>query len=234
MKDQIMREAGRKLRGMFDYILPDLQPGIFVSELEAKAEDYLKTHEAKSALKMLGFPSSISIARNKEVIQGFPEQDARLEAGDLVSLDSTLYYKGFFVDKAISIVLEPKHYIKNYLVSAVKACLQTALNNIRPGVTTGQIGSMIEAQATMLKVKIAREFSGHSIGESHHMKPLIPNYNDMSDNIIREGMYLAIEPIVFYDLYSLRFSGHTVYSDELSAHAEETVVVTKNGVEVIT
>ena len=151
-----------------------------------------------------------------------------------MSLDMTLYYKGFFVDKAVSFVLEPQHYAKKYLVTAAQACLSSAVMSIHPGVTTSQIGAMIQAQASLLKVRPCRELSGHTIGESHHMLPLIPNLDNGAQDVIKVGDFVAIEPIVFYNYYILEHRGYEVTADELSAHVEDTVLVTDKGAEVIT
>jgi methionyl aminopeptidase len=233
IKEQIMREAGAKLHLIFSQIRPHVVPGIRLSTIDKDVGGLLKYHGARSALKMVGFPGNMAISVNKQVIQGTPDSTL-LREGDLVSLDMTLYYNGFFVDKAVSFVLEPQHYEKKYLVTAVQACLSSAIMSLHPGVTTGQIGAVIQAQASLLKVRPCRELSGHSIGESHHMLPLIPNLDDGSQDIIKAGDFVAIEPIVFYNYYILEHRGFEVTADELSAHAEETVLITDKGAEVIT
>jgi methionyl aminopeptidase len=233
IKEQIMREAGRKLALIFSHVLPGLTEGLTLRSVDDQVGSLLKSYGARSALKMVGFPGNIAISIDKEVIQGKPD-NRKLQPGDLVSLDMTLYYSGFFVDKAVSVVLYPQHYIKKYLVNAAYKCLETAINNMRPGIKTGEIGALIEAQASALKVRVSKEFYGHSIGESHHMKPLLPNFNDGSQDLIRKGDFLAVEPIVFYNHYTLEHRGMDVRADELSAQFEDTVIVTDTGAEVIT
>jgi methionyl aminopeptidase len=233
IKEEIMREAGAKLHLIFSHILPTLIAGTRLSSVDDDVGGLLKYFGARSALKMVGFPGNIAISINNEVIQGVPDS-RHIHAGDLVTLDMTLYYKGFFVDKAESVVIDPQHYIKKYLVSAAKKCFEAALANIRPGVTTGQIGSMIATQASFLRVKPCRELCGHYIGESHHMKPLVPNVDDGSQDVVKEGDFLAIEPIVFYNYYVLKHKGFEVTADELSAQVEDTIIDTRDGAEVIT
>jgi methionyl aminopeptidase len=233
IKEETMREAGAKLRSIFSSIIPTLIPGTRLSNVDDDVAGLLKYWRARSALRMLGFPGNIAISINTEVIQGVPD-DRLLAAGDLVSLDMTLYYKGFFVDKAVSLVIEPRHYVKRYLADAAHRCLNTAIAGIRPGIKSGEIGALISAQAGALKVRVSKEFFGHAIGESHHMKPLIPNFDDKSANLIKQGDFIALEPIVFYNYYVLRHKGFHVEADELSAHAEDTVLVTETGAEVIT
>ena len=233
MKEQIMREAGAKLKEIFELILPDLRPGVVLHDVDERVASLLKSMEARSALKMLGFPGNISISINEQVVQGIPDNRI-ISQGDLISLDMTLFYKGFFVDKALSIVIDPKHYIKNYLVHASASCLKSGIINTKAGVTTSKIGSAIEAQARALRVRIGKEFSGHGIGESHHMKPIIPNFNNLGNDVINNKDFITIEPVVFYDLYALQTHGYEITANTLSAHFEETVLVTETGAEVIT
>lgn len=233
IKEETMREAGARLRRIFSLVIPRLTPGCALREIDEYVGSLLEGFRSRSALKMLGFPGNLAISIDKEVIQGFPDSRV-LSAGDLVTLDMTLYYQGFFVDKAVSLVLEPQHYIKRYLAFAAHKCLETAVAGIRPGMTTGEIGALIAAQASVLKVKISKEFCGHTIGESHHMNPLIPNFDDKSTALIRQGDFIALEPIVFYNHYILKRKGFKAESDELSAHAEDTVLITEKGAEVIT
>jgi methionyl aminopeptidase len=232
IKEEIMREAGLILRQIFLIIVPQLVEGKVLSEIDSEVSDLLKQFKARSALKMLGFPANLAISLNKQVIQGIPDS-RKLMAGDLVSVDMTLYYKGFFVDKAISLVLDPQHYIKRYVVKASRRCLEAALLSIRPGIMAGEIGAVMENQAAVLKVKVCKELFGHTIGESHHMKPLIPNYNNGSGAILRLGDFIAVEPIIFYDYYILEHKGFETNANQLSAHTEETILITKNGGEII-
>lgn len=233
MKERIMREAGAKIRDIFDIIIPKIVPGAVLSKIDAEVASLLRRMEARSALKMMGFPGNISICIDEQVVQGIP-RDRVVSAGDLVSLDMTLYYRGFFVDKAVSLVIDPKHYSKSYLVRASNRCLETGISNIKPDVTNSAVGKSIETQASLLRVKVGKEFSGHGIGESHHMAPLIPNFNNLGDSKIKLGDFVTIEPVVFYDLYALQTYGYEVRANTLSAHCEETVLVTDTGAEVIT
>lgn len=228
-----MREAGGIIRQIFSLIMPKVSVGLELSKIDEETERLLKNFGARSALKMLGFPANISISLNEQVIQGLPEGRI-FSSGDLVSLDLTVYYKGYFVDKAVSFVLDPKHYVKRYIVGASKKCFEAALVWARPYTKPEHIGAVIEQQALSLKVRPCKEFFGHAIGESHHMKPLIPNYAMQSDDILREGDFITIEPIVFYDRYTLVHNGFDVYADQLSAHTEETILITERGPEVIT
>jgi methionyl aminopeptidase len=233
IREEIMFEAGLILRSVFNKTASLLNAGTNLAEVDSFVFSMIKDAGARSALAMMGFPGQMSFAINTEVIQ-IPHKGRILQAGDLISLDMTLFYKGFFVDKAISLVVEPKHYIKRYLVTAVNSCLNTGIKSLKSGMRISEIGRIIESQATALKVKIGKEFFGHTIGESHHMKPLIPNIFNNNFDILTPYTFITIEPIVFYDYYTINYNGFEIHSNVLSAHAEETLYVGKDKVEVIT
>lgn len=227
-----MREAGSKLREIFEVILPRLKPGITISSIDTEVGSLIDKIGARSVLKMLGFYNNASFAVNEQVVQS--EEQGILNPGDLVSVDINIFYKGFFVDKAVSLVLEPKHYIKSYLVNGVNQCLRTGIMNLKAGMTTGELGAIIEAQANLLNLTVCRELGGHTIGESHHMSPLIPNFDNNSEEVIEVNSFIAIEPIIFYGFYTLEYKGNEIRADVLSAHAEDTVLITESGAEVLT
>jgi methionyl aminopeptidase len=232
-KHEIMREAGGILRDAFSFIIIQCSKGKALNELDFDVGLFLAERKAVSSLKLYGFEGNISTSLNYEVVQGIPN-DRILSEGDLVSIDLSIYYKGYFVDKARSFVIPPAHYIKKYLVSSVNKCLSVS-SYLRGGMSAGEIGNFVESIAKQQRVHIGKEFSGHTIGEQPHMKPLIPNWADGSTDIIESGTYIALEPIIFYeDYYNLTYKGYSVSADKLSAHAEDTFLVTDDGLEVIT
>ena len=101
IKEQVMREAGLLLKNIFDQIISQICPGLTLKLLEDKTNELLKYYNAKSGLRLQGFPTSLAVSLNEEVIQGIPN-DRVISEGDLISLDMTLYYKGFFIDKAVN------------------------------------------------------------------------------------------------------------------------------------
>lgn len=236
-----MREAGLILRDIFDQIISQIRPGLTLKLLDDRADKLLKHYNAESGLRLQGFPTNIAISLNEEVIQGIPN-DRVISEGDLISLDMTLYYKGFFVDKAISLTIDPSHYSKRYLVTAVKQCFDSAFSflnsqiKISGKLPSWSIGKVIEQQAKALGITTTSKLSGHGIGEEPHMKPIIPNsFNLKFDDILKPDMFITIEPIIFYTKVSnIHFDGFLVHSNDLSAHWEDTIAITRNGAEVIT
>lgn len=228
-----MFEAGKLLNKLFSDVKAQIVPGVNLDEVDTYVSAFLRLNDARSALRMLGFPGYMSYAIDTEVIQQ-PAMGRIIKEDNLISLDMTMYYKGFFVDKAVSFVVPPAHYTKRYLVTSVEACLKSGIAAVRPNVQTSWVGGAIQGQANYLRMKVCRELYGHTIGENHHMKPLIPNFDNGSDEVIKEDTFVAVEPIIFYDHYKLNFDKVGVKSQTLCAHAEETVYVGKDGVEMVT
>jgi methionyl aminopeptidase len=231
-----MQEAGAKIKDLFDFVLSELKVGVSIEELDLEVGNLIEKNGCKSALKMTGFPSFMSFSFNTEVVQGLPAGKT-VSAGDLISIDTTLSYKGIFVDKAISVVIPPAHFEKEYIVSAVNQCFAGALEATRPGATTKELGLAIQRQSEFLKVIPCKELCGHGIGVEYHMPPQILNYYREAepDIYLKEGQFICLEPIVFYgSSYTLDSNKHTFFSKCLSAHREETIMVTETGAEILT
>lgn len=240
-KSSIMIEAGCVLRDAFSLIQKEIQPGLVLSDLDTTVADYLKQHGARSVWRMQGFPGHISVSLNKELLQGIPN-DRVLSSGDLLSVDLNILYKGFFTDKARTFPVFPAHYEQRYLAQAVEQCFNAGLTQlntdiIRDGFSLPwRIGGAIESKASSLGVSVVRDLFGHGIGDEPHMKPLIPNFADHSKNIpIKPGDFLTIEPLVVYgNMFGVSYGSPTVTTRLLSAHWEDTIMITKQGAQVIT
>jgi len=229
-----MREAGSILREIFSFSKKMVYDGYSFSEIDSEIGKALKLYGAKSGLLLQGFPGNMSYSIDYEVIQGLPD-NRKAQIGDLVSLDMTLYYGGFFVDKATTFLIPPATYEKHYLVSSINKCLSHAIQNISEEITLGQFGRIIDTYVRGLGLRIAYQFSGHMIGEQPHMEPLILNFDDGSNAKVPKDSYLCIEPVIMYDNYTIEYAGETtVKANVLSAHAEETVYLSSGRVEVIT
>jgi methionyl aminopeptidase len=230
----IMKEAGYILKEIFGFVTPMIVEGVRLQDIDYEVSLALESYGAKSGMKMLGFPNNLAISIDYEVIQGIPDSRV-LKEGDIVSVDMTLFYEGVFVDKAVTQIINPCHYEKQYLKSTIDTCLSTALSSIQPNITSGRLGQIIQDVTSSLGLSVGYQFSGHTIGRQPHMEPLIPNYDDGSTAVISPGMFICIEPIIFYGSnYNINFEGSTITSNLLSAHAEETVYITEEGYEVIT
>ncbi len=226
-----MKEAGSIINDAFSFLISAIKEGKLQDSL-LDVQKYLASRGAVSGMKMQGFPHLFSLSINEEVIQGSPCREA--QEGDIVSIDMTIFYKGLFVDKARTFTVGKADYRKVYLTNAVNRCLSEVPKHVRAGMTSGNIGSLIESVIKYLGLQPGKEFFGHSIGHQPHLKPLIPNYNDGSIDPIIEGSYITLEPVIFYGPYKVTYENWTILSDQFSAHGEDTFLVTKEGLEVVT
>jgi methionyl aminopeptidase len=229
-----MRKAGGILRDIFSLVASRVVPGCLLSDLDFQIGQLIASRGAISGLKLSGFPSYASICIDYEVVQAQPKGRI-IKEGDLVSVDLSIFYKGYFVDKARTWAVDPSHYTKRYLASSVQKCLDNVIAGVKSGITTGELGLLMEQNAKYFGLQVGKEFSGHGIGEQPHQNPIIPNYNDGSDTVIENESYITIEPVVFYGGgYTLSRDNWEVSANILSAHAEDTLFVTNNHAEVIT
>lgn len=230
-----MKEAGQVLQDLFCLLFSVIRPGTHLKDLDGIVASYLKSHGARSALKMQGFPGHISTCLNTDVTQGVPD-DRVIATDDLVKLDLTIYYRGFYVDKARTFCILPAHYEKRYVSHSVEQCFISGLNSVKVGASTLDIGRSISGKAKQQGLTPDKSLSGHGIGIEPHMFPIIPNTHHAQHYPIRPGMSFTIEPIVFYgSFYKLEQQGFSLKSDVISGHWEDTIFIKSNGeVEVIT
>lgn len=230
-----MRIAGKILDAVFDELRRFVRPGIKKIDVEAKLIKTLDKYGIRSATKGLNeFPNYICISVNDEILFGRPDEKI-LNEGDLITLDLTINYKGFFVDKAVTFGLDPLRFDQKYIINAGKKCLENAISICKPNITTNLIGNTIYGTASYLKVKVIKDYGGHGIGLKPHNHPFIPNYdNNDNDTKLHKGMTFTIEPIVVYETDLIRSQNGVIYGDKISSHFEETILIIDNGAEVLT
>jgi methionyl aminopeptidase len=171
---------------------------------------------------------------NKDVMGGVPNHYI-IKEGDLITFDVAIKYKGYYVDKAISFGIEPLNYDSFYLIHSLKLCVERALEVIRPGCYVSSIGGMIERTALAQGLYVGKNFYGHGIGIYKHESPAIPNFNNRDKFVLKPNMVITIEPVLFFSLPLLFYpNNYTISSDTLSVHAEETVFILEDGMEVVT
>lgn len=233
-KYELMLEAGGVLREAFGLIFYGLKPGANLENIDLEVGRYLSDKKAISGLKLMGFPYNMCASLDYEVIQGYPNRV--LQEDQIVSIDMSILYKGVYVDKAKSICMPLSSSLKFSLVKNVDAILPTIQNELKSGVRTGFVGGLISSTLSGTGFSSCRYLSGHGIGGELHEEPKIPNYDNGSMDLLEEGQFFTVEPIIYgYPLRRLYFDHEwTITSDELSAHVEETVYMNKNGIEVLT
>lgn len=230
-----MRAGGGILRDIFTILLEYITPGKTTKDIETLLSKLLKQFKVESGtLGFNGFPSVVCISVNEEILNGVPSNRI-LSIGDLVSVDLLIKYNGVYLDKAITMSLGNARYDQHYIINAANQCLDAVITLVKPNMTNYDIGEIIFNTAYSLGVKTIKGFGGHGIGLSRHTKPFIPNSKIVKEVInIKSGMFFTAEPIVCYNSPLYEQKGVTVIGDPISAHVEETLLMTDTGIEVMT
>ena len=235
----LMRKASKIVYDTHQYIKPYIKPGITTGELNKLAHDYIISKGAyPSCLNYEGYPASICISVNEEVVHGIPGK-RKLKNGDIVTLDICACYKGYHGDSAWTYPVGDISEEKKYLLEHTEKALYEGLSKVKDGVRLGDVSSAIEDYATSHKLGVVRELVGHGIGSYLHEDPEVPNYGKKGTGVIlRKGMTIAVEPMLNLGtrkVYLLDDDWTIVTGDNKpSAHFEHTIVVTSDGYEILT
>jgi methionyl aminopeptidase len=214
-------------------------PGQKTKKLNEVAENIIRRAGGRPAFKgYKGFPASICVSVNEEVIHGVPGE-RRLKKGDIVSVDVGVLCNGFFGDAAATFLLDGEEKKKRRLVEVAEQALYRAIKQVVSGNRVGDISFAIQSYVERAGFSVVRDFVGHGIGHALHEDPLIPNFGSPgSGEKLRPGMVLAIETMVNMGKSAVRVSANrwTVVTCDRkpSAHFEHTVVLTENGVRILT
>ena len=235
----LMRKAGNIVYKTHKYLEPHIKPGITTKELDKLAYDFIISQDATpSFLNYNGFPASICASINDEVVHGIPS-NRKLKNGDIIGIDIGACYKGYHGDSAWSYVVGSVSREKAYLLEHTEKALYEGLKQVKPGNRIGDISNAIEEYAKTHKLGVVKELVGHGIGTKVHEKPDVPNFGKKGTGpILKEGMTIAIEPMLNLgtsEIYILDDDWTIITGDGLpSAHFEHTVVVTKDGYQILT
>ncbi len=236
---ELMRKAGEIVGNTHKYLKQYIRPGITTKELNDLAEEFiLKSGATPSFKNLYGFPGAICISINEEVVHGIPSS-RKLKNGDIVKLDIGACYQGYHGDSAWSYPVGKVSSEVSRLLEQTEEALYHGLNAVHAGAHLGDIGYAIEEYANKHHLGVVKELVGHGIGTQVHEEPDVPNYGEAGTGIVlKEGMTIAIEPM-------LNLGTATVYmldddwtivtgDDKASAHFEHTILVTKDGYEILT
>ena len=237
-----MRRAGRITAGTIEAVLAAVAPGKTTADLDAVAEGYILAQGATPSFKgYKGFPATICVSINDEIVHGIPASKRVLKEGDLVSLDFGAIWEGFHADSAVTVFVggEAPNAEAERLVRITEAALDAAIDVIAPGGRLSDIGHAIESVAGPAGLGIVREYGGHGVGRKLHEDPFIQNFGPPGRGPdLRPGLVLAVEPMLNLggDETKIMADGWTVVTADgsLSAHFEHTVAVTEDGHEVLT
>lgn len=235
----LMREAGKIVGDTHKYLLPYLKEGITTKEIDLLARDYIISRQAiPSCYNYGGYPANICISINEEVVHGIASK-RKLKDGDIVTLDICACYKGYHGDSAWTYSIGSISEGKKYLLKHTEEALFEGLRQVKPGGHIGDIGYAVEQYALKHKLGVVKELVGHGIGSNLHEDPDVPNYGKKGSGIVlKEGMTIAVEPMLNLgtaNVYLLDDNWTVVTADnQPSAHFEHTVLITKDGYEILT
>ena len=235
----IMREGGKVLAEIFEILEKKVRAGIQTKELEKIALKLISQKNAKpSFLGYQGFPSCLCTSINEEIVHCLPSQRV-LKEGDLLKLDLGIVWKGFHLDKAVTLPVGKVSFLAQKLIKATKKCLKEAIKKIKVGVSLGDIGWTIENCAKKEKFNVIRSLGGHGIGRSLHEPPFFPNFGRRGEGLkLKEGMVFCLEPMLSSGDFRLEKTedgfGYRTIDRSLTAHFEETIALIKNKATVLT
>lgn len=236
---EYLKIAGNIVYQTHQYLKPFIKEGITTKELDSLAEKFILSKDATPSFKGLyDFPNSICTSINQEVVHGIPS-DRIIRNGDIISIDIGACYKGYHGDSAWTYAVGNIDDKVKYLLEHTEKSLYIGLSEIKPGNHIGDIGNAIEKYAKDHKLGVIRELVGHGVGTSVHEEPDVPNYGSSHTGpVLKEGMVIAVEPMLTLgrrDICILDddWTIETV-DNSPSAHYEHTVVVTKDGYQILT
>lgn len=235
----IMREAGRIVAVILDVLAREVKPGITTGKLDAVALEWFRKLGAKASFKgYRGFPASVCVSVNDEVVHGIPGNRV-LNEGDIVAIDVGSIYNGFQGDGAITVGVGRISKEAQALIDATRGALESGIGAARPGAHLGDVSAAIQRYVEERGFSVVREYVGHGIGREMHEPPQIPNYGTPGQGpVLREGMTLALEPMVNQGDWRTKVQpdGWTVVTADgsLSAHFEHTIAITSGEAEVLT
>ena len=236
---EIMREAGRILATILHEIEVFSAVGKTTKELNDFAEKKMKQYNVKPSFKgYQGFPAALCTSVNEQVVHTIPG-DYKLKDGDILTVDCGVLYKGFHSDSAITILLGNVPEKTKEFVFVVKKALYAAIDKVKPGTPLNTIGTTIQKIVENTHgYSIIKELTGHGIGRKLHEDPFIVNFRDYASGpMIKEGMTIAIEPIVAMgesSIITLDDKWTIITADKMpSCQWEHTIAVTANGAEIL-
>ncbi len=229
---ELMREAGRILAITHDELRKNLRPGMSTLDIDRIGEEIIRSYDCiPSFLNYHGYPASICVSVNEEVVHGIPSKDVIVKEGDIVSLDAGVIYKGYHSDSARSHIIGEGSEEAQKLVRVTKESFFEGIKFAKEGYHIVDISRAIQEHCEKNGFSMVRDLVGHGVGRELHEGPEIPNFvGNRRGPKLRRGMTLAIEPMVNIGRYDVEWldDDWTVVTEDgsLSAHYENTILVT--------
>ena len=237
---EVMKSASRIVAEILLELRENVRAGITTADVDRMAEELTLKKKAKPAFKgYRGFPASICISVNEEVVHGIPSPKRVLKTGDVVGLDFGVIYDGYFGDSAMTVPIGRITPEVEHLVKITEQCLYKGIEQAVPGNFISDISAAVQRLADANNYGIVREFCGHGIGRALHEDPPVLNYvQNGKGPRIKPGFVLAIEPMINLGTEKVKVlsDGWTVITADgkASAHFEHTIAVTRDGPVILT
>ncbi|MDD6071747.1 MAG: type I methionyl aminopeptidase [Clostridiales bacterium] len=236
---ELMREAGRILALTHDELAKRVKPGMSTLEVDRIGEEIIRSYGCiPSFLNYNGYPASICVSVNEEVVHGIPSKNRIIQEDDIVSLDAGVIYKGYHSDAARTLIMPAVSDEVKELVKVTRESFFEGLKQAVPGNHVRDIGKAIQEYAEAHGYSVVRDLIGHGVGSKLHEDPEVPNFvTPRRGPKLRPGMTLAVEPMINlgeYDVYWLDDDWTVVTEDGLpSAHYENTILITDGEPEIL-
>lgn len=237
---ELMRESGRILAKVLDVLVAYVKPGISTLDIDKKCHEVISSYGCiPSFLNYNGFPASICVSVNDEVVHGIPSKANILREGDIVSLDCGVIYEGYHSDAARTIPVGEISKEAKTLIEITRQSFYEGIKFAQKGRHLHDISEAIQKYVESFGFSVVRDLVGHGIGRNLHEEPQIPNFKQRNRGPkLSPGMTLAIEPMVNmgrYDVYWMDDDWTVVTEDgTLSAHYENTILITDGEPEILT
>jgi len=236
-----MRHSGHIVRQVLDEVRSMVAPGVTTMDLERAAEKKIAELGAKPAFKgYFDYPCVLCTSVNEEIVHGIPSEKRALKDGDIVSIDCGVVLDGYYGDAAITVPVSDavKPELRK-LLTVTEESLYRGIDQALIGNSVGDVGAAVQEHVEAAGFSVVREFVGHGIGTRLHEEPQVPNFGARGHGAkLREGMVLAIEPMVNYGKPETRVLGDkwtaVTVDGSFSAHFEHCVAVTKDGPVILT
>ena len=236
---ELLRENNLLVSATLAHVAAHIKPGVTTLQLDALAEEFIRSHGAVPGfLGYGGFPNTLCISVNEQVVHGIPS-DYALREGDIVSVDCGTIMKGFYGDSAYTFAVGTISPEAERLLSVTKEALYKGVAQAKAGNRTGDISAAVQEHAESNGFSVVRELVGHGLGRKMHEDPEVPNYGARGRGpLLKEGMVICIEPMINMGRRQVVFEkdGWTVRTADRkpSAHYEFAVAIGKNGPDVLT
>lgn len=240
-----LKQGAKKLVSILSVLKRGLAPGVKTKEIEKRARELIAKQGAKPAFlgykperAKQAYPAALCVCVNEEIVHGIPGEK-EIKKGDIVSLDLGINFQGYFSDMALTAGVGEISEDKQYILNAAEEGLYSAIKELKAGITTGDLGYFIQSFIEKKGLSVVKDLTGHGVGRQPHEPPYLPNWGSPGEGAeLKEGMVLAVELMVSKGSGRIKTmpDGWTIKTadNSLSAHFEHTVLVKKDGAEILT